>query len=85
MVARSTRLHLVLLVLFTLSLAACGGGGGSSSSTPTTASSSILGGGAVKGPLANAILIVYAFDPTQPSPDSRARLSRPRLPLVLTL
>ena len=84
MVARSTRLHLVLLVLFTLSLAACGGGG-SSSSTPTTASSSILGGGAVKGPLANAILIVYAFDPTQPSPDSRARLSRPRLPLVLTL
>lgn len=60
-----------------LSLTACGGGGGSSTpapaptptsppvSPPATPPVSVSGGG-VKGPLANAVVTVYAFDASQP-------------------
>lgn len=55
------------------SLTACGGGGGSSSPAPTpstptptpTPSPINVSGGGVKGPLANAVVTVYAFDASQ--------------------
>ena len=45
-----------------LAISACGGGGGSSSSTSNGNLS--LSGSAVKGPLANAVVEVYAVDYT---------------------
>jgi len=68
--------QLVLTVVYTLGIlgiVASGGGGGSDddepvtttpTTTPTTSSKAISGGG-VKGPLANAIVTVYAFDSTK--------------------
>ncbi len=55
---------IVFIVMFT-SLIACSGGGGDSSTTPSTDSAREVTGGGVKGPLANAIVTVYAFDPSQ--------------------
>ena len=87
--------RLVAIFVIALTLASCGGGGGggSDTSSPSTVSKSINGGG-VKGPLANAILIVYAFDPTQPGfkgavidtavTDSSAAINGLSLPLPLT-
>jgi hypothetical protein len=51
------------LAIVFLGLSACGGGGGSNddSTTPITSSRNVSGGG-VKGPLANAIVKVYALD-----------------------
>jgi hypothetical protein len=84
--------RLFAIFLIALTLVSCGGGG-SDTSSPTTASKSINGGG-VKGPLANAIVIVYAFDPTQPGfkgtviatavTDSSAAINGLSLPLPLT-
>ena len=60
------------LAIVFLGLTACGGGGGgggddeSTTTTTTTTSSQSVSGGGVKGPLANAIVTVYAFDPTKP-------------------
>jgi hypothetical protein len=55
------------LVICLLGLTACGGGGGGGSdddTSPTPTSRSVSGGG-VKGPLANAVVTVYAVDPTR--------------------
>jgi len=51
------------LFLF-MTLAACGGGGSGGDTAITGTATSISGGG-VKGPLANAVVTVYDFDPTQ--------------------
>ena len=51
------------LVIFLIGLTACGGGGGGGDDATSTTSRSVSGGG-VKGPLANAIVTVYAVDPT---------------------
>ena len=58
-----TKFALLFIVL--LGLTACGGSGSDSSpATPGTQSRNISGGG-VKGPLADAVVTVYAFDPTK--------------------
>ena len=54
--------HLALILLLA-PLSARGGGGGSA--PPSTPGSRDIGGGGVKGPLAFAIVTVYAFDSTQ--------------------
>ena len=63
MVALNTNITLLLCVLLTFGLAGCGGGG--DSVPPTSPISTAISGGVVKGPLANAIVTVYAYDPTQ--------------------
>ncbi|MCP4765298.1 MAG: hypothetical protein GY875_03420 [Gammaproteobacteria bacterium] len=73
---KNCRLAPIFIFLTVFGLSACGGGGGGGSddeepattattTTPTTSSKTINGGG-VKGPLALAIVTVYAYDPTQP-------------------
>jgi len=52
-----------MLLILTL-LSACSGGG--SSEPPTTSTPQVITGGGVKGPLANAVVTVYAFDAAQP-------------------
>ena len=83
------KLNRLLIVMLTLLLTACGGGGGGVPSEAVT-------GGAVKGPLANAVVTAYAlntgfagfFDPDNPVAsgvtDARAALSGLALPLPLT-
>ncbi|MCK4675065.1 MAG: hypothetical protein KAT61_04060, partial [Gammaproteobacteria bacterium] len=61
---KSVVLELFLFLFIFLGLTACGGGGGGSAPTSDPTSTSISGGG-VKGPLANAIVTVYAFDASQ--------------------
>ena len=73
---RAALLKLTVSSFLIVSLISCGGGGGGSDdndattttpttpTTPTTSSTSVSGGG-VKGPLANAIVTAYAFDPTK--------------------
>lgn len=58
-----TSSRLLVLGLLILFLSACGGGGGNSDPAPTDIE---ITGGAVKGPLANALVTVYSFDPAQP-------------------
>ena len=65
MAIKNTRSLFILLVLFIFMLTGCGGGGGGSSTPPAETSRDITGGG-VKGPLANAVVTVYAFDASQP-------------------
>ena len=56
---RFKTIKLFLITILFLGLVACGGGG----STPaTTTGSTGISGGGVKGPLANAIVTVFAFD-----------------------
>jgi len=57
-----TNLNKFLVLGMSLLLAACNGGGGSSSAG---ASSVNINGGGVKGPLAEAVVTVYAFDSSQ--------------------
>ena len=56
-------LNKLLLLSISLALAACNGGGGSSSGGGSPTSQSLSGGG-IKGPLVNAIVTVYAVDPS---------------------
>jgi len=56
----------LLLLVGILSLAACGGGGSSSSSAPASGGSASISGGGVKGPLAGAVVTVYAIDYSAP-------------------
>ena len=59
----------LLLVVGILSLAACSGGGSSSSSAPPASggsTSTSISGGGVKGPLAGAVVTVYAVDYSAP-------------------
>jgi len=55
---------LALAVSITIGLAGCSGGGSGGGTPPAPGSQSVSGGG-VKGPLANAVVTVYAFDGTQ--------------------
>ena len=59
---RPSALWKLSAISMTLLLAACGGGGGGDETTSTTATTTISGGG-VKGPLANANVAFYRFDP----------------------
>lgn len=73
-----------------LILSACGSGSGSDSGTPAQA----ITGGAIKGPLVNAAVTVYALDTTLPgfkgavidtgTTDARAAITGLNLPLPLT-
>ena len=81
--------HKILFFTLALTLSACGGGGGSSG-TPAQA----ITGGAIKGPLVNATVTVYALDTAQPgfkgavidtgTTDARAAITGLNLPLPLT-
>jgi hypothetical protein len=81
------KLFLFLFILW--GLTACGGGG----SDPGPTSQNITGGG-VKGPLANAVVTVYAFDTSQPdfkgrvvdtaSTNAAAAITGLALPLPIT-
>ncbi|MBL3619527.1 MAG: putative metal-binding motif-containing protein [gamma proteobacterium endosymbiont of Lamellibrachia anaximandri] len=83
--------NVVFLLLSLTFLGACGDGGGGSP-TPTNDSKSLNAGG-VKGPLADALVTIYAFDAAQPdfkgsvvdtaTTDATA-ISRLTLPLPLT-
>ena len=78
-----------------LLLAGCGGGGGGQSSTASGSSGTLsVSGGGVKGPMANATVIVYAFDASQPgfrgavvataSTDAAAAITGLNLPTPVT-
>jgi len=81
-----------ILTLMLILLSACSGGG--SSEPPTTPVPQEVRGGGVKGPLANAVVTVYAFDATQPGfkgavidtalTDNRAAIVGLALPVPLT-
>ena len=96
------------IFFFTLALtvSACGGGGGGGSETPTPTptststptstptSTQAITGGAIKGPLVNAIVTLYALDTTQPgfkgavidtgTTDASTAIAGLNLPLPLT-
>ncbi len=65
---KNLRLGLVLPVLLAFGLSACGGGGGGGDDDPVVVTSSpkTINGGGVKGPLANAVVTAFKFDPAQP-------------------
>jgi hypothetical protein len=71
--------RIAITTLTLLTLISCGGGGGSNTTVPDTTApttstpdttpdiqSKSISGGGVKGPLANAVVTVYAFDAAQP-------------------
>lgn len=65
--------NVVLAMSLSVGLASCGGGGSDPAPQVTPTQPPIVGptsqdvsGGGVKGPLANAVVTVYAFDATQP-------------------
>ena len=90
---RGYELKISVIVGIVLFLSACGGGGGGSSTPPPPATQTVTGGG-VKGPLANAIITAYVFDPSQPgfkgtvvgtgTTDTSSAISGLSLPLPLT-
>ncbi|WP_417568155.1 hypothetical protein [Marinobacter sp.] len=64
------------VVMMTTLLAACGGGGGGGGGDNGVGVS--VNGGGTKGPLANAIVKIYNFDPTQPDFKSRTAIAQGR-------
>lgn len=80
-------LKFIYPVVLILSLSACGGGGGGGNNQA-------IGGGGVKGPMANAVVTVYAFDASQPgfkgaivataSTDASAAITGLSLPFPVT-
>jgi len=84
----------ILVIVLVTGLTGCGGGDSDPApvidNTPATQS---ISGGGVKGPLANAVVTVFAFDPSQPgfkgavvataTTDSKAAITGLSLPLPL--